>query len=45
MKNKECTCLEIEHQKEIKSFKRNMARLINLLKQALRTKFMEALVA
>jgi hypothetical protein len=37
MENEECECLEIEHQKEIKSFKINMARLVqvnyNLLEQ------------
>jgi len=30
MKNEECACLEIEHQKEIKSFKINMARLVQM---------------
>jgi hypothetical protein len=44
MKNKRHACLEVEHHKEIESFKGDVARLTSLLEQALRMRFVEASV-
>jgi hypothetical protein len=42
MKNKKHVCLEVEHHKEMKSFKGDVARLTSPLEQALRMRFVEA---
>jgi ribosomal protein L29 len=44
MKNEERSRQDVESQKEIKSLKKNVARLTNLLEQELKEKSVEALV-
>ena len=43
MKNKERAQLEAQHQKELESFKKEVVRFTGLLKQALESKFREAI--